>query len=297
MQQDKLQHLPTKKPVILENETCVYCDCILDESIRTKEHVIGKKFVPKGKFNAQWNLIVGACKACNNLKSDLENDLSAITMQPDAWGQFAHSDQQLAAEAVRKAKNSFNRRTGNRVADSAESRTIAANFGPALMMKATFVSPPQADHKRVFELSRLQVKAFFYWITYSHATNRGASWPGAFSPINHAFKADWGNAIQQEFMKQVSNWMVRILASTADGFFKVAIRRHPSAFCWSWALEWNHKLRTIGFCGEENSTDAIFSNFSFPQMYPLAGDGNSIWRFREEVGLSENEDQLFSIRE
>src|ERR1043166_8990358 len=166
MQQNKPQQLLTKQPVILENETCVYCDCILDESIRTKEHVIGRKFVPKGKFNAQWNLIVDACKACNNVKSNLEDDLSAITMQPDAWGQFAHSDPQLVSDAARKAQKSINRRTGNRVADSAESQTIAAGFGPALSIQATFVSPPQVDHKRAFELSRLHVKAFFYWIAY-----------------------------------------------------------------------------------------------------------------------------------
>ena len=68
------------------------------------------------------------------------------------------------------------------------------------------VAPPQADLRRVFELSRLQLQAFFYWLTFSNANNRGGFWPGVFFPINHALKSDWGNPIHQTFMTTVLNW-------------------------------------------------------------------------------------------
>ena len=42
--------------------------------------MIGRRFVPKGKLNNQWNLIVRVCIKCNNKKSDLEDDISAISM-------------------------------------------------------------------------------------------------------------------------------------------------------------------------------------------------------------------------
>lgn len=68
---------------------CAYCGAAFSRpSDGEAEHVIGRRFVPKGTLAAQWNLIVRACGPCNDHKADLENDISAITMQPDAWGRY-----------------------------------------------------------------------------------------------------------------------------------------------------------------------------------------------------------------
>lgn len=292
MTPNELKNLPANRAVVLKNETCPYCSCFLDASLRTKEHVIGRGFVPKGKLNGQWNLIVGACRPCNCLKSDLEDDLSAISMQPDSWGQFSNPDPLLATEAARKAEKSISRRTGRQIELSSEKQTISSTFGHGTMAFG-FVAPPQADLQRVFELSRLQLQAFFYWLTFSNANNRGGFWPGVFFPINHALKSDWGNPIHQAFMTTVLNWRTRLLAAGADGFFKVAIRRHPSAFCWSWALEWNHKHRIIGFFGEQTPADDVFGTIPQPEMYLLAHNCNERFRFREEIPLSDAEDRMF----
>jgi hypothetical protein len=293
MTPNELKNLPANRAVVLKNETCPYCNCFLDASLRTKEHVIGRGFVPKGKLDGQWNLIVRACRPCNCLKSDLEDDLSAISMQPDSWGQFSNPDPQFVTEAYRKAEKSVSRRTGKQVKLSPEKQTISATLGSNATMSFGLAAPPQADLKRVFELSCLQIRAFFYWLTFNSANNRGGFWPGVFFPVNHALKSDWGNSIQVAFMKAVLNWHVRLLASGADGFFKVAIRRHPSAFCWSWSLEWNHKHRIIGFFGEQAPVEETFSRLPEPEMHPLAHSGNERFRFREEISLAEAEDQMF----
>ena len=122
MSPNELKNLSGNRAVVLKNETCPYCSCCLDASLRTKEHVIGRRFVPKGKLDGQWNLIVRACRPCNCLKADLEDDLSAISMQPDSWGQFANPDPRLATEAARKAEKSVSRRTGKQVELSSENQ-------------------------------------------------------------------------------------------------------------------------------------------------------------------------------
>ncbi len=120
MLDETLKEHPPHLPLMLNNETRVYCGAELTAASRTKEHVIGRRFVPKGKLNQQWNLIVWACKTCNGLKADLENDLSAISMQPEASGKFAEPDQVLADESRRKAARATSRRTRKLVKDSTE---------------------------------------------------------------------------------------------------------------------------------------------------------------------------------
>src|ERR1700724_1650675 len=120
----------TKGPVRLNNRSCPYCGQELSAEISTDDHVIGRRFVPKGSLNNSWNLILKACAECNNLKSDLEDDISAITMQPDCFGRSP--DTSVQQEALRKGK-SRSRRTGRPVSASEERINIRSNFGPAAM--------------------------------------------------------------------------------------------------------------------------------------------------------------------
>src|SRR6266852_1995241 len=76
--------LPNNKATKLANITCVYCGREeTSEQPLTDEHVVGRRFVPKGSFATGWALIARACEDCNNEKSDLEDDISAITLIPD----------------------------------------------------------------------------------------------------------------------------------------------------------------------------------------------------------------------
>ena len=102
----------------LKNVTCPYCAAALDPDTRTKEHVIGRRFVPKGSTENRWNLILRACSVCNNKKSDLEDDIAAITMYFHTTGLASTEDPTARAEAMRRGPKSGSRKTGKPVADS-----------------------------------------------------------------------------------------------------------------------------------------------------------------------------------
>ncbi|MGH6937809.1 HNH endonuclease, partial [Hypericibacter sp.] len=180
MYDQRLKEMAPHLPILIDNETCVYCNAPLDVSSRSKEHVIGRRFVPKGKLDRQWNLILWSCKRCNGQKAELENDLSAISMQPDASGAFEEADDVLASESRRKAANAVSRRTGKRVAESVEHITFNAALAPGFGLKFDLTAPPQADSQRVFTLARMHTMAFFYWITFDQSKKRGYFWPGGF---------------------------------------------------------------------------------------------------------------------
>ena len=292
-----LTEIPANAAVRLHNETCVYCAQPLGPESWTKEHVIGRRFVPKGKLDGQWNLIVRACRGCNQIKSDLEDDLSAITMQPDIFGRHGHDDADASAEAHRKARNSFSRRTKKPVDDSQEHLTIKMPLGPGAEITFNMTAPPQADSRRIFELARMQLMGFFYWITFNHSTKRGGYWTGGFYPVMEAQRSDWGNSVHRGFMHGVVGWEPRVLAIGADGFFKVIIRRHPSAECWSWALEWNQKLRIIGFFGNRAAAEAVVAGFPKLDLQTVAQGPAEFIRYRLETLLPEEEDKLFFWQE
>jgi hypothetical protein len=107
-------------PLRLHNATCIYCGRSFDSTLpRTREHVIGRNFVPEGSFKANyWNLFVWACGPCNNEKAKLEGEISAITLQPSIG--TAHSDETLNLLAERKATKARSEATGRMVKESRE---------------------------------------------------------------------------------------------------------------------------------------------------------------------------------
>ena len=161
------QSILPDRPTLLRNTRCPYCGEDLATAPSDRDHVIGRRFVPKGSLSKSWNLILCACRRCNTIKSDLEDDLSAISMQPDAWGTHAADDPALKESSVRKAAGSLSRRTGRPVAASQEQFQLAASPGPGMRFTVTFTSPPQMDPVRASELARLQMMALFYWLTYN----------------------------------------------------------------------------------------------------------------------------------
>ena len=289
-----MKELPDNQVIRLNNVSCPYCGVKLTKEITTKEHVIGKRFVPKGKFNACWNLIIKSCKTCNGIKSDLEDDISAITMQPDALGNFAHDDASGASEAARKAENSYSRRTNKLVKDSHEQMKIHIPFGQGAKISFGFYGPPQADSDRIFELAHMQLIGFFFWITYQENEKRGSCWPGDFCPVLTTNYADWGNPVLLAFADIVVDWELRVRGVTTDGFYKVMIRKSPEATCWSWALEWNHTLRVIGFFGDLQTIQNVTNSLPKLKLHVIPQGPNVTIRYRQEIPFLENEnDKLF----
>jgi len=293
MTNSRLRHHPANQAIRLRNVVCAYCGCKLNAQNSTKEHVVGRRFVPKGKLNGHWNLILNACGPCNNRKADLENDISAITLQPEHGEVHPAYDDASVEEARRKAESAISRRTKKPVKDSHENMKLNLPFGKNREINFDFISPPQIDESRAFELARLQLSGFFNWITYQQDEERGYWWTGGYYPLMMVRRADYGNKILVDFADTVLNWEPRVLGHTAEGFYSVCIRRHPDAECWSWAIEWNGSARLVGFLGDGAVAKAITETLGPLRMDQIdLGNGDFV-RFRTEVSLAPEDDRLF----
>ncbi len=293
MKPSNLIELPSNRALVLNNVTCPYCGVVLDENNNTKEHVIGRRFVPKGSLNRCWNLIIRACERCNSHKSHLEDDISAITLSSKMWFGLNSQDDELTKEVTRKVKKSFSNKTGKPVLQSQEKITFEVPFAPGITFTFNMLSPPQIESERLYELARMQLMAFFYLITFNKETKRGGFWLEGFHPLSYAHHGDWGNFLHKSFMAAVFEWEPRWKSITADGFFRSIIRRHPDAECWSWAVEWNKNYRVIGFFGSRDAAQEIANCFDEPNMTTIKTGKNAHFRFRSDVKLSEEDDLLF----
>lgn len=268
---------PPKRP--LDNIACPYCGISLDNSNATKEHVVGRSFVPIGTLNGSWNLILRACKQCNTAKSELEDDISAISL-------FLLDP--MADKIVHKAKSSTSRRTRRAVIDSSETFTIKGTLVPGVNFTATVKAPPQIDHSRAFKLAWYHLAGVFYLITYDKANKIGRRWLGTCMPIEVVSITDYGNAVERWFMTYTEAWHPKIVGHIASGFYRIAIRRHPESEVWSWAFEWNKTVRLIGFLGEEHILNHIVK--AKPEIQYTLTERH---RLRDEVPLEEESDTLF----
>lgn len=277
------------------NENCIYCGVVFDRGRlpATKEHVIGRNFVPKGTLDGQCNLIAFACETCNRRKAALEDDLSALTMHPTTDGTYASDDPRLIAEARRKANGAISWRTKRPVRDSRETMVFQSKLGPATFT-FNFEAPPQFDSDRVFELARFHVQAFFYLATFKEETRYGALVPGVFAPVLEAIKSDWGNPLMRGFASLMNSWQFRVQFVGADGFFKLRTRRHPgNRDVWAWAIEWNQSLRVVGFFGAEAEVRNAVATLPKLEVQTFVQNSGVVWRWRMDEHLPADEDHLF----
>jgi len=204
-------------------------------------------------------------------------------------------DSLAQAEARRKATKSISRTTGKPVAESATTLTVGARLGAIGQFKGSFTSPPQIDDARAYELARLQMMGFFYFLTYDSAKNVGHYWLGDFYPVHGTIKSDWGNAVHRAFMKGVAEWDYRLILTTASGYYRAVIRRHSQKECWSWAIEWNDCYRLIGFFGDLAMAKEIVDRFPNLPVHSVLESSKHWLRYRREDPLQEDEDMLFSV--
>jgi len=284
--------LPPDRAVRLDNRTCLYCG--IEESEKspfTVEHVVGRRFVPKGSLNKSWALIGNACAPCNKRKSDLEDDISAITLQP-SLGE-GHDDPLLHAEAARKAKGSFSRRTKKIVGESHEEGSLEGKMMSSIDVKFGFVSPPQLVEARVHELAQMHLQGFFFLMSYDKAERRGGFLPGTVGFVANANRPDWGNPLLRGFAEKTASWPQQLDCICASGFFKIAMRRETEdSPVWSFAVEWNAAHRIIGFFGDLDLAQGHVN--ALPELQWKRWDATS--RYRLEIPIEPENDILFSNR-
>lgn len=284
---------PDSRP--LTNITCPYCAAPIDKKTRTKEHVIGRRFVPIGTFDCQWNLILWACGACNTRKSDLENDLAALTLNFHTAGLSSMSDALAQGEAVRRGGKSINRKTGKPVSESGVSVRFDGKLGSIATLSVNFAGLPQIDDARAYELARLQMMGFFYFLTFEKDKQIGHFWIGDFFPVHGTIRSDWGNPLHIAFAKQIEHWDYRLILNTAQNYFRAVIRRHPSKDCWAWAVEWNAAYRLVGYFGERDNAQSLFDELPpLPAESVIEARDGSHFCIRAEQPISDSQDTLFS---
>ncbi len=274
------------KIVSLRNHTCIYCGCARSaERPFTREHVIGRNFVPAGILKGEWNLIANACKTCNDKKANLEDDISAILLNDP----FEPHEPQIAQAASKKARNSGSRRTKKPVADSMEQLTIDGRFGRA-SMSFNMLTPPQIDPERIDALAFLHLQAFVYCMTYDASARTGRFVEDAAS-VADARMSDWGNERFQWFAQHTATWEEQLRAIGAGGYFKLLIRGNPTnPKVGSFALEWNKRLRVVGFLGPTAGVDHEANQA--PELQWKRVD--QYRRMRTEMTLAPEADTLFS---
>jgi hypothetical protein len=288
---DNLLRVPSPHDLSLRNQNCIYCCRTLDKATRSREHVIGRQFVPKGTLDM--NLIAWACRACNNEKSDLEDDISLISMLPAVAETLPAMDKR-SAEIVRKAQRAVSRRTGKLVKDSRETFDIKGQIFPGVTATFTMVCNPQTDPDRVQRLAMFHVQAFHYFTTYKKDQRVGWNIPGVCAAAGDYRRPDWGNARLRHFMGMTKDWDPRFVFKGQEVFFKAIIRRRLPDELWSWAVEWNQSFRIIGFYGDENLVDQALDELPLLRGKSLIERPDRYVRMRTETALPEREDNLFA---
>ena len=284
------------QPTVLDNGTCPYCAAVFgDECPGTKEHVVGRRFVPKGKMAEAWNLIFQACEKCNGLKADLENDISVISMHVDPTGIEPADAALMRAEIDRRATKTLSRNTRKPVSEGEKPLVLKGAFGPATMT-FTLNMPPQVTEKRLFDLACFQMLGFFYFLTYRPLDRRGNWWGDGFHPLLAVRRSDWGNPVIRWFEEITKHRREILHVQTAAGFYKAWIREmNDKPNLWAWAIEWNQGLRLVGFFGDEAEAITLGQSRPTIKTKTIHNDGKRIIRMRAETAVETSDDHLFDM--
>lgn len=272
------------RPVRLSNVNCVYCGGDVS-SQWTEEHVVGRRFVPKGFLENEWNVIARACDPCNGAKAKLEDDLSAISMAHSA------ADPAIVGELERKTKRSVSRATGKPVAKSTTENSIKGSQMPGVEVGFGFVGPPRAEPARVYQLATMQLRGLMFALLYDRESRQGRFVTHTPLIVLDTRRTDWGNIRARRFAELIGTWEVVQVVETARGYFRSSIRREPSSDMLGWALEWNQNFRIYGLLGEDTEARRIGESLPLLEMRQLGPN----LRYRQEVILPEAEDTLFQL--
>lgn len=283
--------LPNGKATRVAGDLCTYCGREeTPENPLTDDHVVARRFVPKGSLDNCWSVIVRACRQCNNAKSGLEDDISAITLLRASKARKLNRD--CLTHAQRKVTNSTSRLTRKAIADSFVKDEVSGEILGSASVSFGFVGPPQIEPERVFKLAAMQLQAFYYLITFNSSIGRGSAIPGEICFVGEVDFADWGNRTIRAFADITRPWSTCLHGYGAQGFFRIIIRgQENDSAIRAFALEWNKSRRIVGFFGAPELMDAQAEGL--PKLErEKAGPG---LRFRVETPISEEDDILFDF--
>lgn len=281
----------------LSNQYCLYCSRFVGEGSTIpsdKEHLIGRNMVPTGSFGhaSAFNFIFRACVECNTEKAALEDHVSAVTLLTSP-GRSQRNDVNEIAQ--RKAAKSFDPRLpGQPVGDVRHEFNI--KLGSMITMGLT--SGAQLDPDRVWFLAFRHVQGLFSLATSSNPlvpeTTRLLP-DKQFGFFGHYPHQDWGNPQLLEISRRARPLPRVVEVTTADGFFRCALRRVVGS-PWFWALEWNKSLRLTGWIGDSQTPPKLFQKLPPLQWMDLGIQEGARTRAREEIPLNAEDDVLFDLK-
>lgn len=272
------------------NQHCLYCGVFVGigaEVESDKEHLIARRLTPTGLMRGAnaFNLIFRACCLCNAEKARIEDRVSALTLLTSP----GRDDPAVDAEARRKAANSCDIRHGRPIETVRNDVTL--DFGGVIKM--TMTSPAQLSRSDAERLAFHHVQGLFSLITSQNPRRHDQT---RLLPLEHfGFFGfwpyrDWGNVQLQEIIRRAHGLPRLAEITTADGFFRAALRRETPGSPWFWALEWNQNIRLAGWIGERHEPPSLFTDLPVLKWRQI-GPG---LRMREEIPLAETaEDLLF----
>ena len=253
--------------------------------------MIGRSFIPDGSLDdgRSFNFIFRACVECNSEKAEVERHISSVSL----FTSIGRSDKSINTIANRKAANDFHPTLrGKLVKDATVEQCIEIDT-KMLNCKFEMSGPPQLDPSYIRLLAFRHIQGFFSLITSSDPTTSEGTkllgknhwWFGGSYPYS-----DWGNVRIKEIAERVRTWEALLKIVTANGFFKIVIRRSPRTNGpWFWALEWNKSWRLFGGIFDLNNYPVEFDSLPSPEMMQL----NSNIKISQEVRLDNHEDILF----
>ena len=282
------------RTVTVPSKFCGYCGRRLTKQLRTKDHVIARKFVPQGTLQNDFNLQIFCCKKCNGIKSRLEDDLSAITMQPDLNGQYPRDDERLIKTAKRKAEGSVSFMTKRKVSDSASNFKVGANMGNGFRIDFNFTGQPLVDEKRIRALAWFQLQGFYFFRSYNSEIGFGSYIPHEeFFIADYLGRNDWGNPKLESFANKTKQWEPLLHLVMADGYIR-GLEKKSADGVRCWALEWNESYRCFGVWGDKEKCQEFLESLEKPKMDMMVGDTTNGWAYRIETPIAEENDTLFS---
>jgi len=298
-------------PIVLDNNyLCPYCGAnlsILGEKETNVEHVIGRRFLPKGFLDGEWNFIIRACKKCNEEKAKLEGGISVISLIDQAPAANVELRNELKRKLGKKDaitgkfRGANHPETNKPIALSGIKENIEFSFSN-FKVSVALSGPPQAMKSELL-LSTYHIQGFYYLIANIEPNDasltKASSEKCLFLPSNLVVplfslkKTDWGNVSAQELISRTSSWETCFKLVTGKGFFKCIMRRDPSRSKSPifWALEWNNNLRIIGMIREQGQPDMVEQNLPTAKFINI----DSSTRICEEIPLPEHDDTLFLI--
>ncbi|MCU7996402.1 hypothetical protein L5L55_16125 [Shewanella glacialipiscicola] len=286
-----------RKSLAKSNQRCLYCNRFIgsnSELKSNKEHLIARDFVPKGYFtDTTFNFIFRSCVDCNNKKSSLERHVSSVSLFNSS---ARNNNEHVDYEALRKASNDYHPdkkgldENGILIKDSSSNIDL-------LMEKLKFglIAPPQLSNDYVKHLALMHIQGLFSLITTTNplcASALSTLDPGRFWLLGFYSEYDWGNHQVIEIIKRTKKWNCYCNVITANGYFKVIIKKNPEVDDYFWALEWNKNVRIVGAISNNKSPPVEFLDLPEIIGKSWVDEAGNIYKFFREVKL-DCDDELF----